>query len=59
LRFVKTESAGIGSRPCHLATGLAGRFLKHCGFPVIYFVSNIFFLPAADVRPGGPCKTAG
>jgi hypothetical protein len=31
------------SRHCHSNAGGSGRFLENCGFPVIYFVANIFF----------------
>jgi hypothetical protein len=43
-------SAGPLSRHCQPTAGIAGHFLKHCGFPVIYFISNIFFVGAPKPR---------
>jgi hypothetical protein len=47
------------SRHCHPLNGARGCFPGECGFQVIYFVSNIFFLAGSKVCSARACKTAG
>jgi hypothetical protein len=47
------------SRHCHPEPGVPACFLDHCGFPVIYFISNIFFPAAAKLRPARRVDNAG
>jgi hypothetical protein len=54
-----TDGRALFSRHCHSAARIAGRFPQDCGFPVIYFVSNIFFLRPSEARCARASTTPG
>jgi hypothetical protein len=40
----RSRERRVISRQCHFRAGAFWLFAEECGFPVIYFVLNIFFL---------------
>jgi hypothetical protein len=56
---LKATIAHSSSRHRHPAECARGRFLKECGFPVIYFVSNIFLPAPANSALARSCTTLG